>query len=185
MTQLQSINEIPSQVSAACGHSLVIIDDIEKEDRLMIARLEKMLITISQIEDAKSRGVLVIITSRTGENIINKEVLERTKDNIALREKINPAEIIEKLDKYDTTIQMKSTLEDYNLHVSLLTLLPLTREHVRECTHKMFTEKNMVIKHFEVTDIVDKLSFFTQENPIYAKHGCKQVASKVKIRMKL
>ena len=151
----------------------------------MVARLEKMLITISQMEDVKSRGVLVIITSRTGENIINDAVLERTRDNIALREKIKNDEIIEKLDKSDMTIQMKFTLEDYNLHVSFLPLLPLTRENVRECTHKMFTAKNMVIKQFEVTDIVDKLSFFTRENPIYAKHGCKQVAAKVKTRIKL
>lgn len=39
----------------------------------------------------------------------------------------------------------------------------------------MFSQ-NMVIKHFEVTDIVDKL-FSLLENPIYAKHGCKQVAA--------
>ena len=152
---------------------------------MMIARLEKMLLTLSQMEDAKSRGVLVIVTSRTGENIINNEVLERTKDNIALREKIKSDEIIEKLDKSDMTIQMKTTLEDYNIHVSLLPLFPLTRENVRECTQKMFMARNMVIKNLEVTDIVDKLSFFTRENPIYAKHGCKQVAAKVKTRMKL
>ena len=185
MTQLQSINDLPSKVSGSCGQSLVIIDDVEKEDRMTINRLEKMLITVSQIEDTKSRGVLVIITSRNGENIINNEVLVRTKENIALRDKINPDEIIEKLDKSDMTIQMKSNLEDYNLHVSLLPLLPLTRENVRECTNKLFTSKNMVIKPFEVTDILDKLSFFSQENPIYAKHGCKQVAAKVKQRSRL
>ena len=150
---------------------------------MTIVRLEKILIKISQMEDTKSRGVLVIITSRTAENIINREVLERTRDNIALREKISSEEIIGKLDKSDLTIQMKSTLEDYNLHVSLLPLLPLSRENVRECTHKLFAAKSMVINHFEVTDIVDKLSFFTRENPIYAKHGCKQVAAKVKTRI--
>ena len=156
---------------------------MEEDDRMTIVRLEKILIKISQMEDTKSRGVLVIITSRTAENIINREVLERTRDNIALREKISSEEIIGKLDKSDLTIQMKSTLEDYNLHVSLLPLLPLSRENVRECTHKLFAAKSMVIKHFEVTDIVDKLSFFTRENPIYAKHGCKQVAAKVKTRI--
>merc|ERR1719232_1680909 len=118
LTQLQSVNDLPSKVSGSCGQSLVIIDDVEKEDRMIINRLEKMLITVSQIEDTKSRGLLVIITSRNGENIINNEVLVRTKENIALRDKINPDEIIEKLDKSDMTIQMKSNLEDYNLHVS-------------------------------------------------------------------
>merc|ERR1711911_355442 len=39
-----------------------------------------------------------------------------------------------------------------NCHVGFVKFLnDFSRENVRECTHKMFTEKNMVMKHFEVT----------------------------------
>lgn len=49
----------PSKVASSCGLSLVIIDDQEGQDDGRQAREDGSL-TISQMEDAKSRGVLVI-----------------------------------------------------------------------------------------------------------------------------
>jgi len=179
----QTLADLPLVLTSSCGYSLVIIDDLEQEDSMMIGRLEKMIIQLSQMENKHSKGVLVIITSRIGADIINLDVLERTKDNISLREKLSIDTINDKLDKSGLIIPLKSNLEDYNVHVTTIPLLPLTRENVRDCTVKMFLARKIVVKQFEVTSIVDQLSFFSPQHPVYAKHGCKQLAARVNTRL--
>ena len=176
----QDIADLPYKLTKSCGYSLVIVDDLEEEDWVRINRLEKMIITLSQTERSCSRGILFIITSRHAQHIIKSKTLEMTKDNLALREHVDIGPILELNKLPDTSLPLYSNLKDYGIPVQLIPLLPLTREHVRDCTHKMFSAKNMVVKKHEVNKIIDQLTFFSQEYPIYAKHGCKQVAAKIK-----
>ena len=150
---------------------------------MRIQRLEKMIISLSQQEESKSKGILIIITTRAGEDIINNKVLEVTKDNLALREKINIDDLKKEVLNSGKSIPLQSNLEDYSLPVQVVPFLPLTRDNVRDCTQKLFAEKNVVIKPFDVNVIVGQLTFFSLKHPIYAKHGCKPIATKTKNKL--
>lgn len=150
---------------------------------MRIQRLEKMIISLSQQEESQSKGILIIINTRAGEDIINDKVLEDTKDNLALRENINIDDLKKAILNSGISIPLQSNLKDYSLPVQVIPFLPLTRDNVRECTQKLFLEKNVVIKQYEVNAIVDQLSFFSLKHPIYAKHGCKPIATKTRNKL--
>merc|ERR1712227_1063166 len=42
----QSIGDLPRTILRSCGYSLIIIDDLEEDDRMRIQRLEKMIISL-------------------------------------------------------------------------------------------------------------------------------------------
>ena len=123
----QDIADLPNRVTKSCGYSLVIVDDLEEEDWVRINRLEKMIISLSQIEKSCSRGVLFIITSRHAQHLIKSKVLESTKDNLSLRENIDVGPILELRKLPDTSLPLHSNLRDYGIPVQIIPLLPLTR----------------------------------------------------------
>ena len=144
---------------------------------MKINRVEKMILALNNQEKQSSQGVLIIVTSRMGASDLNNHVLEHTKDNLERREKMKHGELV---DVVTGSVPLYSTLMDFSIPVHILPLLPLTREHIRECTKILYNSKNMVLTPIETQRLLDQISFFSQDFPIFAKHGCKQVAAKVK-----
>ena len=91
--------------------------------------------------------------------------------------------ILAHLKQPESPVPLQSNLQDYNIPVHVLPLLPLTRDNVRDCTQKIFASNKAIVKQHEVNAIVDQLAFFSQKHPIYAKHGCKQVSARVRSKL--
>ena len=70
-------------------------------------------------------------------------------------------------------------MEEYNIPVWLVPLLPLTREHVRQCIHRLLLERKVLIKQLDVSAILDTLTFFSPKLPIFSRLGCKPLAEKL------
>ena len=135
-------------------------------------------------QDSCYKGLLILITSRIEEDYIKTTVLEATKDSISKREDPNLIRtIVEHLKEPESPVPLQSNLQDYNIPVQVVPLLPLTRDNVRDCTQKIFASNKAIAKQHEVNAIVDQLSFFSQKHPIYAKHGCKQVAARIRTKL--
>ena len=173
--------DFPNMVSQTCGFTLAIIDDLEEDDKMKINRIEKMILALNNQEKQSSKGVLIVITSRMGTPNINNYVLEHAKDNLENRERMKYVDLLDDVIG-SGTVPLYSNLVDFSIPIHILPFLPLTREHIRECTKKLYNSKNMVLSPLEIQRIVDQISFFSQEFPIFAKHGCKQVAAKMKTR---
>ena len=169
----QSMSDLPSLLSASCGPSLIIVEDLEESDFIRISRLEKMLLSVSQ-----SRGLLVVITSRAGSNIINSRALEVSSELPVNRDKLEQDELVKLLLSSDV-IPLVSDLAEYNIPVKLVPLLPLTRENVRECIHNILLDRKVVIKQLDVSAILDTLTFFSKELPVFSRLGCKPLAGKL------
>ena len=88
----QSMSDLPALLSASCGPSLIIVEDLEESDFIRISRLEKMLLSVSQ-----SRGLLVVITTRAGSNIINSRALEVSSELPVNRDKLEQDELVKLL----------------------------------------------------------------------------------------
>ena len=139
-----------------------------------------MILALNSQEKQSSNGVLIVITSRMASSTINNHVLEHSKDNLENRERINQENLLEDVLDSGTVPLLYSNLVDFSIPVYILPFLPLTREHIRECTKKLYNSKNMVLTPLDTQRMLDQISFFSQDYPIYAKHGCKQVAAKMK-----
>ena len=172
----QSMSDLPSLLSTACGPSLVIVEDLEQTDFVRINRLEKMILSVDQ-----PRGVMVVVTTRAGSDIINRRVLEMSADRLANRENIQQDHLVTILQD-SADLPLVADLAEYNIPVRLVALLPLTRENVRECIYNFLQERKVVIKQLDVSAILDTLTFFSPELPIFSRLGCKPVASRLSSR---
>ena len=112
---------------------------------------------------------------------LEKDDLEHAKDNLENRERMKYVDILGDVIG-SGTVPLYSNLVDFSIPIHILPFLPLTREHIRECTKKLYNSKNIILSPLEIQRIVDQISFFSPEFPIFAKHGCKQVVAKMKTR---
>ena len=179
LSSYQSIENFPEVVSKSCGNILAVVDDLEEVDKMKINRLEKMILTLNNQERHTAAGVMIMITSRIGSEIINQHTLDLARDNLEMRESLKHEDIVNVLHK-TSSIPLYQTLLDFSVPVQIIPFLPLTRDHIRSCTKRLYSSKDIVIKYQELQSIVDQVTFFSQDNPIFAKHGCKQVAAKAK-----
>ena len=73
----------------------LIVEDLEQTDFVRINRLEKMILSMEQ-----PRGVMVVVTTRAGSDIINRRVLEMSADRLANREDIQQDHLVTILPSY-------------------------------------------------------------------------------------
>lgn len=178
-TQPQAISDIPRLISQSCGYSLVVVDDVNQDDKMIINSLEKLIVSLSNDSNSKSKGTLVVVSTKTSGENINKFLLELSKDNLSKRDKVTTEDIMNNLKEEDTNIPLHQTLMDYNIPVTIIPFLPLTRDHVRECISNHLKLSNAQMNPKEINFMLDKMSFFSPDFPIFSKYGCRQVSMRV------
>jgi len=175
----QPISDIPRIISQSCGYSLVVVDDLYEDDKVMINSLEKMIFAISNDSNSKSKGTVIVISTKTGGTKINKFLIELSKDNLSMRDKVKTEDIINNLKDEALKIPLHHTLADYNIPITIVPFLPLTRDHVRECIGNHLKHSNAQMNPKEINILLDNMSFFSPDFPIFSKNGCKQVSLRV------
>ena len=176
-----SMADLPTVLASTCGPSLVIVEDLEETDIIRINRLEKMLVSLRTGEQGGGGGglVMVVITTRAGAELINQHALEVATVNLARLHQIKPEELIRLLEQAEVAIPLTTDLAEYDIPLSLVPLLPLTRENVRECIYNFLIQRKVVIKQLDVSAILDSLTFFSSGLPIFSRLGCKPLAAKL------
>lgn len=177
-----ALEELVTITSRSCGYNLVILDDIDTGDPTTNRLLERFLVSLASSEDNKSNGTVVIATTNTGGSLINKFMLEKTK-LLEVREKITGEEVREHLKEHKVDIPLVTTLADYNIPVKIIPFLPLTREHVRLCVGREVTRHRATLSTKDLNQILDQVQFFSQDFPIFAKTGCKQISARVNLAL--
>lgn len=177
-----ALDDLVAITSRSCGYNLVILDDIDPGDPNTNRLLERFLVSLASSDENKSNGTLVVATTNTGGSIINKFMLENSK-MLKQREKVTGGEVREHLKEQKVEIPLVTTLADYNIPVKVIPFLPLTREHVRLCVAREVTRHHATLSNKDLNNILDQVQFFSQDLPIFAKTGCKQIAARVNIAL--
>ena len=175
----QTIAGIPAIISQACGYSLVLVEDLNQEDKVMTNSLEKMIFSISNDSMSKSRGTVIVVSTKAGGTNINKYLLDLSKDNLGHRDKVTTEDIIKYLKDENVRIPLHRTLVDYNIPFTLVPFLPLTRDHVRECISRHLRHSDAQMNPKEINFLLDKMPFFSPDFPIFSSNGCKHVSLRV------
>jgi len=172
-----SASDLPSQILKSCGYSFILLDDLDPVDEVTITRMEKLILSLTNGEDSRSNGTLVVVTSTAGGRAINQYMLSRAKQDVGWRERVNMEDITEVL--LAETLPLYSSLREFGVEVRLVPFLPLTRDHVRQCIQQELKKAGAAMSNTEITSLLDQLQFFSKEFPVFAQTGCKQVASRV------
>jgi len=178
-THTQTIAGIPATISQSCGYNLVLVEDLQQEDKVMTNSLEKMIFTISNDSVSKSRGTVIVVTTKTGGVNINKFLLDLSKDNLGHRDKVTTEDIMKYFKDENIKIPLHRTLVDYNIPFSLIPFLPLTRDHVRECISSHLRHSDAQMNPKDINFLLDKMPFFSPDFPIFSVNGCKHVSLRV------
>ena len=174
----QSMADLPTVLASSCGPSLVIVEDLEQTDILRINRLEKMLVSL-RTGEMGGRGVVVVITTRAGAELINKHALEVAAVSLANLHQIKAEQLSRLLDQSEVSMPLIKDLGEYDIPLALVPLLPLTRENVRVCVYNFLIQRKVVIKQLDVSAILESLTFFSSNLPIFSRLGCKPLAAKL------
>ena len=176
----QSMADLPTVLASTCGPSLVILEDLELADIIRINRLEKMLVSL-RTGEMGGGGVMVIITTRAGAEVINNHALEVASVNLARLHQIKPEHLTRLLEQSEVSLPLSlaTDLAEYDIPLGLVPLLPLTRENVRECVYNFLIQRKVVIKQLDVSAILDSLTFFSSSLPIFSRLGCKPLPAKL------
>eukprot|EP00092_Neocalanus_flemingeri_P060222 GFUD01072158.1.p1 GENE.GFUD01072158.1~~GFUD01072158.1.p1 ORF type:complete len:412 (-),score=128.90 GFUD01072158.1:286-1461(-) len=174
-----SVAGIPSQIARSCGYSLLVLDDLDSADEAAVDMLEKLIISIHNEPNSKSNGTIVVATTSSGGNSVNKLLLKMSKKSLASRDSVTSEEILSVLSADQVDIPLHRTLTGHNIPVKLVPFLPLTREHLRMCATRLATGQGIKISDMQVTMILDQVQYFSKELPIFAKTGCKQISAKL------
>lgn len=165
---------LSSTIHRSCGLSLVILDDVNLEDKVTVTRIEGLLLAIAGAEDTKSNGSLVIVTSTTGSKAVNSLVGASAKVPSS-RDKIELEEVEKALEDHLPLINLRKK----GLSVMLVPFLPLTRDHVRLCIKQQLVRAGSSMTNSEVNVLLDTFTFLPQNFPVFSQTGCKQVGSRV------
>ena len=174
----QSMTDLPTVLASTCGPSLVIVEDLEETDIIRINRLEKMLVSL-RTGEMGGGGVVVVITTRAGAEVINNHALEVAAVNLARLHQIQPETLTRLLEQSKVSLPLTTDLAEYDIPLGLVPLLPLTRENVRECVYNFLIQRKVVIKQLDVSAILDSLTFFSSNLPIFSRLGCKPLPAKL------
>ncbi len=74
-----------------------------------------------------------------------------------------------------------SHLRRSGVRVRAVPFLPLSREHVRQCARREIRSQGLDATEEDVEAVVGQLAFFSEDFPVLARSGCKQVAGKVDV----
>ncbi len=74
-----------------------------------------------------------------------------------------------------------SQLRRSGVRVRAVPFLPLSREHVRQCARREIRSQGLDATEEDVEAVVGQLAFFSEDFPVLARSGCKQVAGKVDV----
>jgi len=175
----QPVSDIPRVIRQSCGYSLVIMDDLDDDNKMVVSSIERMVVTISNDANSKSKGTLIVVSTKATAMIINKYLLELSKDNLSKRDKVTVDDIMVYLKQENAKVPLQKSIVDFNVPVHVVPFLPMTREHVRDCISSELRNSNSQMKTKDVNSLLDNMSFFSPDFPIFSTDGCKQVSHRV------
>ena len=179
----QSVSGIPSQIARSCGHSLLVLDDLDYADKAAVDMLQKLIISIHNEPNSKSNGTLVVATTSAGGHSVNRLLLEMSKTSLSSRDTLTSEHVLSALAADKVNIPLHKTLQASSIPVKLVPFLPLTREHLRMCVNRLVMEQGIAISDLQVNIILDQVQYFSKDLPIFAKTGCKQISAKLDLLM--
>lgn len=171
------LDDLSAHVVRSCGHSLVLFDDVDGASK-EVAQFVGALSGVRGVGGRRSNGTLVVITSNAGGAAINDLVLERLKSG-ARRPDITRQEVMEALQ--DVEIPCLDELRPLNVRVKVVPFLPLGRDQVRQCVGREIRGQGLDATEEDVEAVAGQMGYFSQDFPVLAKSGCKQVAAKVDV----
>jgi len=177
-----ALTDLASLTSRSCGYNLVVLDDIDTSDGTTNRILERFLVSVANNDEHKSNGTVVVATANTGGSVINRLMLDRHRQLLA-RERVTGDEVREELRQQAADIPLVANLADYNIPVKVIPYLPLTREHVRQCVGRELQNHHATLSAKDLNNLLDQVQFFSQDFPVFAKTGCKQISARVNLAL--
>jgi len=202
------LQELPKMIQRSCGFSLIIADDVP-DNKAITAKLENLIFSLNSDEEGKGNGSVIIISTTTGGHLINRFLLDRvqagsedqnlmmaagnngvmTSNNnnvIASAVSSVSANLLRKhIADQGLDLPLQSFLKEYSINHEVIPYLPLTRESVRLCILAELRESKSSLSKVEVSKIMDQIPFFSPHLPIFSKVGCKKVAAKVMLALRM
>jgi len=174
-----SVSSIPAQIARSCGHSMLVLDDLDYADKGSIDMLDELIKSIHNEPNSKSNGTLVVATTSAGGHSVNRLLLEMSKTSLSARDSLTSEHVMSALAADQVNIPLYKTLQASNIPVKLIPFLPLSREHLRMCSKRLALEQGITISDLQVNMILDQVQYFSKDLPIFAKTGCKQISAKL------
>lgn len=180
-----TLPDLQTVLGRSCGYNLLLVDDVDAVEEATLARLGRMLVSLASEEKSKSNGTVVILTSSAGGHHINRFMLEVGRESLKRLDEVRGDQVREFLDREAAGggIPLRSFLSAYGIPFHVIPFLPLRREHVRQCVAAELRRSGASLKSTTINSLLDQVQFFSQEFPIFAKTGCKQISSKVNLAL--
>lgn len=176
------LDDLSLLISRSCGHSLVLFDDLDAENKEEINQIEKFIYRLTNSRLAsRSNGTLVVISSNLGGRAINHYVLEMMKQQGShRRSSLTQSEIMRALDESGVDLTFMQRLKRQSeIKTTIVPYLPLTREQLRQCVRHEFHKQGRDAVDSDVDAIVEDVGFSSSDFPVISKTGCKRIATKV------
>ncbi|KAI6184949.1 Torsin [Aphelenchoides bicaudatus] len=165
-----------------CERSLFIFDEIDKLPIQLMDAVRPFIDFYERIDTVDPRKSVFLFLSNAAGNTIAKQSLDHYNAGLP-REQLTHKEMEEiiKLSAYNEGEGglKKSELLNRHLIDAFVPFLPLERKHVRMCITDYMKSRGYKITDERVDAIINELTFFPKENPIFSLSGCKPIAQKV------
>jgi len=154
--------------SPSCGLHLFIIDEIDKAHGSLVQSLSESLVELSVRSDVSCRAIFLLLTN-DGAGEINTAVAEMLMSGSS-REDLKLANLVPNLSSEWYTEMASAKLID-----QVVPFLPLERRHVAQCTEAELRLRQADITQQLVDDIVNSLSYFPADIPLFSSSGCRRI----------
>ena len=161
---------------SSCAVNLVIIDEIEKAPNDVMEGIEGLLERFEKLR-LNSTKIIVLLLSSSGGKEINKFLYNYISNDLK-RESVTNLDILTALKS--TEADWFLSLHERGLIESVVPFLPLEKRHVAKCIEEDIDNKhNTCASPHVVAKVLDELTFFPQNDPVFSSAGCRKVGSKV------
>ena len=164
-----------------CPQALFIFDEVDKVPHGLMDALKPFLDHYNEIDGVDYRKSIFIFLSNTGANKINEEVLDHWRKG-KKREDLTIKQMDDVINKGAFNQEgglRHSQLILHNLIDYFIPFLPLERKHIKQCVMADLEAKKMPLSEEVANQVVKELQYFTEDEKVFSKSGCKKVSSKV------
>ena len=158
------LDDLSLFIGRSCGHSLIIFDDVDFNQREQVEPIERFIGRLSSARlDTRSNGTLVILTSSAGSDVVLGHAAKNYEDD------------------FETLFRDLEGQLYLNASAKkrIAPFLPLTREEVRQCIEREGVEQRLNLTPNDIDRVIEEVQFFFAEQSEFSRSGCKQIAGKV------
>ena len=174
--------DLTQHIGRSCGHSLVVFDDVDSASSAAVERIERFIVSLKHtLPSPRGNGTLVVLTSNKGGEAINKYVFDLMREQAASRDRLTSETLLRVMEEEGIEVPAVRSSMRHGIPARIVPYLPLTRDHVKQCVRREISRQGFTVHEQDVNDVLREVRFFSDDFPVLAASGCKQISGKVDV----